>query len=184
MRLQKLIRLSLGSRILAIKVNIWNQELHNHYGITNETSDGKYIPFWDFVEDIPIEYIYKALRSIQMKHLLGDIYVLQTYPKESYRAFSLDPMPFQFFVSILAGTRYIDINYLKHSVIRGRAVIRITEKDGTKNILIKRLSCGGETTRSPHHEAFFNAIYPEVHLSQETSPNPIKVAIHKYESFR
>ncbi len=184
MRFNKIIRLKYGGRIFAVKIQAWNQELHTHYGITNQVPDTDlFIPFWDFKEGISLEQVEDSLKAVQEDDLLGDIYIIQTTPKLSFRAFSLDEMAFQYFVSILAGTSDIDISYLKHSVMRGRAVIRISEKDGTKNKLVERMSCGGEAKRSWHHEAFFNAIYPEVSLTREP-PNPIRVRVSKYESFR
>lgn len=183
MRFSKILRLSFGSRILAIKINAWNQELHTHYGITNETPNGKFIPFWDFIEDIPPYYTYASLRTVQDKFGLGDIFVLQTLPKQSYRAFCFTEVDWFEYISLLASTRYIDPSYLKHSVMRGRAVIRITEKYGTKNTLIKKLDGYNNDIQSKHHRAFLSSIYKEIPKDFHP-PDRIKVRLSKYESFR
>jgi hypothetical protein len=186
MRFSKIFRFTLGSRILAIKINTWNQELHTHYGITNQTPEGKFIPFWDFIEDIPIEMMIASLRKVQYQFNLEDIYILQTYPKESYRAFCFDEFDFQDYITILSSTDLIDWSYLKHTVMRNRAVIRVTEKDGTKNRLIQILHGMDHDKLFPtaiHHRAFFSAIYPELPIPR-IIPRPIKVRLSRYESFR
>jgi hypothetical protein len=187
MRFSKIFRFTLGSRILAVKINAWNQELHTHYGITNQIpNSNKVIPFWDFDEKAPINYIIGALKIVQQQFGLSDIFILQTYPKESYRAFCFDEFAFEDYIMILVSTRCIDWSYLKHTIMRGRAVIRVTEKDGTKNKLIKTLD--GEESNdlfptSIHHRAFLSAIYPEI-PKPRIIPRPIKVRLSKYESFR
>jgi hypothetical protein len=187
MRFSKIFRFTLGSRILAVKINAWNQELHTHYGITNQVpNSGLVIPFWDFIENLPIPYLLASLRKVQADFNLSDIIVLQTYPKESYRAFAFDELTFQDYITILSSTRYIDWSYLKHTIMRNRAVIRVTEKDGTKNKVLTILD-GKETDdmfpRSIHHRAFFSVIYPEL-PKPRIIPRPIKVRLSKYESFR
>lgn len=190
MRFNKIFRFTLGSRILAVKINAWNQELHTHYGITNNIPDTKlFMPFWDFNEGLSLDRIADGLKRIQDEEYLDDIYIIQTTPKLSFRAFSFAEIGWQYFVSLLAGTENIDLSYLKHSVMRGRAVIRITEKDGTKNKLVRIIHSDNPPdvsyfrANAIHHRAFFSAIYPEL-PKPKYIPRPIKVRLSKYESFR
>lgn len=188
MRFSKIFRIRLGSRILASKIQFWNEELHIHYGITNEVPNSKlYIPFWDFQENLSLEKISDGLKRRQDEEFLSDIYILQTYPKLSFRAFCFDEMGFQYFIEILAGTENIDLNYLKHSVMRGRAVIRVSEKDGTRNRVVKIIKTDSPPTinkfHAIHHKAFFSAIYHEIPPPYYI-PKPIQVRVSKYESFR
>lgn len=188
MRFSKIFRFTLGSRILAVKINAWNQELHTHKGITNQVPGTQlYIPFWDFEENKSLERIRDGLRRIQEEQYLGDIYIIQTTPQLSFRAFSFDEMGWQYYISILAGTENIDLNFLKFTVMRNRAVIRITEKDGTKNKLVDIIRAKEPSDNSLfgaiHHKAFLHLIYPEV-PNPKFIPNPIKLKGSKYESFR
>lgn len=188
MRLSKIFRFTLGSRILAIKINVWNQELHTHYGITNETPDGYYVPFWDFIEDIPLEMIVAAIEESIIKFQLTEsIYILQTYPKESYRALGFDMLEWKEYISILASTDLIDLSYLRHSVMRGRAVLRVTDKDGTKNKVIARIPgydyVPERVLHSDNHRAFFSSLFKEIN-PPIPMPKRINVRLSKYESFR
>lgn len=185
MRFSKIFRIRLGSRILASKIQFWNEELHTHYGITNEVPESNHlvIPFWDFIEDIPVRYVFASLRTIQRKFGLGDIFVVQTKPKKSYRAVCFTMVDWFEYISLLSGTQYIDPSYLRHSVMRGRAVIRITEKNGTKDTVIKILDGYPYDIQSKHHRAFLSTIYPQIPKDFHP-PNPIQVRVSKYESFR
>lgn len=185
MRFSKIFRFTLGKRILAIKINVWNQELHTHYGITNETPDGYYVPFWDFKEDISLEMIHETLEAIQEDKKLGPIYIIQTFPKESYRAVAFNVMDWQYYIATLAFTDYIDWSYLKHSVMRGRAVIRISEKDGTMNQFVGSVFPTVESPfrESPDHRALFSKLYHAI-APPDPFPKKIRVRGSKYESFR
>lgn len=185
LRFSKIFRFTLGSRILAIKINAWNQELHTHYGITNETPDGYYIPFWDFKEDIEFDDVFETLEAIQQDKRLGTIYILQTTPHQSYRAIGFSVMDWQYYIATLAFTDYIDWSYLKHSVIRGRAVIRVSEKDGTRNQIVGVVEpkLGSPFRESPDHQAIFSKLYPFI-PKPNPFPSKIRVRASKYESFR
>src|SRR6058998_567963 len=156
MRLNKIIRIPLPrNRLLAFKLFMWYEKMNVHYGVTNEVPSGGYIPFWDFREDIPLDILQEEMIDVQERHKLSNIYFLQTTPKQSFRAFSLDVMSFNRYISILSDTNWIDQSYLKHTVMRGRAVIRITEKDGTKNKLVSVLYDDKHNLLSNHHASFF-----------------------------
>ncbi len=183
MRFSRIFRFTLGSRILAIKLQMWNQELHTHYGITNETHDGMYIPFWDFIEDVSLEIISQSLRDIQKRFDISDIYIFQTVPKLSFRAVAFEPYEWKEYIAILASTDLIDLSYLKHSIMRGRAVIRISEKDGTKNTMVKHLVSESDLPKSIDHWQFFSSIYPEMD-KPIVQLDKVRIRMSKYESFR
>src|SRR6266540_1110714 len=95
----RIFRVRLGSRILACKVNIWNQKLHTYYGVTNETYDGMYIPFWDFIEDVEVKRVIESLREVQRDvGEISDIYIFQTYPKLSFRAIAFEPFEWKEYI--------------------------------------------------------------------------------------
>lgn len=191
MRFQKIFRFTLGSRILAIKVNAWNKELHTHYGITNQVPNSDMvIPFWDFKENTPLDQIINSLRRIQEDEYLGDIYIIQTYPLESYRALSFEPTTWPRYIKILSGTEHIDWSYVKHSVMRGRAVIRITNKVETINKLIQVLLTKNRPSILPStdHMKFFHSLNigfeNDVLPDSFSLPRKVRVRLSKYESFR
>src|SRR5437867_465565 len=179
----RIFRVRLGSRILACKVNIWNQELHTHYGVTNETHDGMYIPFWDFIEDIPLQRVVESLREAQRHFDFSDVYIFQTYPKLSFRAVAFEPYEWKEYIKILASTDLIDMAYLKHSVMRGRAVLRLSEKDGTKNMLVHHLISESDLPKSIDHWQLFSTLYPEMD-KPIIQVNKLRLRLSKYESFR
>ncbi len=180
----RIFRVRLGSRILACKVNIWNQKLHTHYGVTNETHDGMYIPFWDFIEDIALERVIESLKEVQRGGFaISDIYIFQTCPKHSYRAVAFEPFEWKEYIQILSSTDLIDMAYLKHSVMRGRAVLRLSEKDGTKNILVHHLVGESDLPKSIDHWQLFSTLYPEMD-KPIVQVQKLRLRLSKYESFR
>src|SRR4029077_437758 len=188
MRYSKILRVRLGSRLLAMKINIWNQDLHLHYGLTNETSDGYYVPFWDFVEEIVIDDIYNSLRELQYEYGLSDIHIVQTAPKASFRAFAFDKMEWREYIALLADTDFLDWNYLRHTVMRGRAVIRVSKKPSTENKIVGTLKEESLLRqKSIDHATFFGWLYgiPLGKWSLGTSPpKELNLRASKYESFR
>jgi hypothetical protein len=184
LRWSKIFRFTLGSRILAIKVNMWNQELHTHYGVTNETYDGMYIPFWDFIEDVSLDLVIRSLKEVQRTFgEVSDIYIFQTVPKLSFRAVAFEPLEWKEYIALLASTDLIDLSYLKHSVMRGRAVIRLTEKDGTKNTLVHHLVGESDLPKSIDHWQLFSTLYPEMD-KPIVQVEKLRLRLSKYESFR
>ena len=182
-RMQKMIRLKLGSKLLALKLNAWFEDLHQHKGITNETPDKMYVPFWDFVEDVYQPEVYMALTQVQEEWGLSTIHIIQTTPKLSFRAFCFDKVEWREYIGILADTDLLDPSYLRHTVMRGRAVIRITEKDGTKNKWINSIHSSSRLRYlSQDHANFFSKMYgiPGTFFPQ----NKIRLKGSIYESFR
>ena len=184
LRFQRILRFTLGSRILAIKINVWNQELHTHYGVTNETYDGMFIPFWDFIEDIPLERVVESLNEARRYFgNISDIYIFQTVPKLSFRAVAFEMFEWKQYLSLLAYTDLIDMSYFKHSVMRGRAVLRLSEKDGTKNTLVKHLLGESDLLKSIDHWQLFSTMYPEMD-KPIVQLKKLRLKLSKYESFR
>lgn len=189
MRYSKIFRIRLGSRLLAMKVNIWNSELHTYYGITNETSDGYYVPFWDFIEDITVNDIWNTLKDAQYNYGLSDIHIIQTAPKPSFRAVAYDKMDWREYIALLAETDFLDPSYLRHTVMRGRAVIRVSQKPSTENKLA--LSVKQDSLlrkKSIDHATFFGWLYGiplgTWSLKMIEPPKKLNLRASKYESFR
>ena len=104
MRITRRIRLRVGDTLLAINFQIWNVKIHDRVGITNIARDGKLIPFFDFQQEIPLEKIVESLRWRQNEFLLSDIYVIQSYPRLSFRAVCFDKVDWKTNLAILSNT--------------------------------------------------------------------------------
>jgi hypothetical protein len=178
---QAVIRIPLFKKTLALQFRAWYTPISIHYGITNSTFDGYYIPFWDFAEEFKFANILNAIRATQNQFDLSTVYVLQSTPTESYRAVCFDKMTWTRCVAVIGSTECLDHNYLRFSIIRGRFVLRVTEKEGRKEKMVKALLSVPFLPRSPDHAAFFHAKYPEIPGPQSLNP---RVTLSKYESFR
>ncbi len=159
MKYSKILRIRLGTRLLAMKVNIWNSEIHSHYGVTNETPDGYFVPFWDFIEDITVNDIWYTLKEVQYEYGLSDIHIIQTSPKLSF------------------------------TVVRGRAVVRVSQKPSTENKLVSTLKSDSLLRpKSVDHATFFGWLYGiplgTWSLNMIEPPKRLNLRASKYESFR
>ncbi len=189
MKFSRIFRIRLGTRLLAMKVNIWNSEIHSHYGITNETFDGHFVPFWDFIEDITVNDIWHTLKEVQYKYGLSDIHIIQTTPKLSFRAIAYDKLDWREYVALLADTDMVDPNYLRFTVVRGRAVVRVSQKPSTENKLISTLKSDSLLRpKSVDHATFFGWLYGiplgTWSLKMMEPPKRLNLRASKYESFR
>lgn len=184
MKLRRRFRLRLGKRLLFIKLEFWNVQVHDRMGISNQCDNGTFTPYWDFKEGTEYERIERSLKKIQHQFALGDIFIIQTVPRESYRAFGFDKLDFMEFVSVLAETEYLDENYLKWFVMKGYNTLRIVPKEGTKDMAVGFLN-GVKATRelSYKHQVFFKKKY-QLPIIVEGKPEPIRFNVERYESLR
>ena len=185
MRIRRKIRLRLGNhRLLFFRAEFWNTMVYDRVAITNQTTDKMYVPFWDFQENTKQEWIEHALLDVQQRFALGDIFVIQTFPRESYRAFGFDKLDFMELVSLLAETEYLDVNYLRWLVFKKYSAIRITNKEGTKDMAVGFLN-GDKSTRemSYKHQVFFKKLY-DLPIMITSKPEPIRFNTERYESLR
>jgi hypothetical protein len=189
MKYSRIFRIRLGSRIFALKINAWNEKLSTYYGVTNETSDGFYVPFWDFVENItPYDLVY-SLEKVQKTYGLSNIHIIQTAPKQSYRAVAFDKMEWREYIGLLSETDFLDHSYLKHSVMRGRAVIRISNKPSTENKVFATIKSDSVLRqKSVDHATFFGWLFGiplgTWSLKMIEPPKKLNLRLSKYESFR
>ncbi len=185
MRIRRKIRLRLGNhRLLFFRLEFWNQVIHDRIGLSNQCYDGTFIPYWDFKEGTSFDRIERSLREIQQEWVLGDIFIIQTFPRESFRALAFDKVDFMELIGILADTEYLDENYLKWFVYKKYNTLRITPKEGTHDMAIGFLN-GSKSTRemSYKHETFFTKLYRLPYIPQG-KPERISFKIERYESLR
>jgi len=185
MRVRKKFRLRLGNhRLLFFRAEFWNTMVYDRVAITNQTTDKMYVPFWDFKERTKFDEAENDLREIQHEFALGDIFIIQTFPRESYRAFGFDKLDFNENVAILAETPNVDENYLRWLIFKKYSAIRITPKEGTHDMVIGFLN-GEKSTReqSYKHMVFFKKLY-KLPILITGKPEPIRFNTERYESLR
>ena len=130
-------------------------------GFTSDVFSGKgeHILLWDFDVGIPLSGVFEALRFIKKCKKLGQIYVFQSGNRISYRAICLDKLSLREMVRTIAETQFVDIAFLKWTMIRRSATIRYSPKYNEKIKYVGRLN--GESTRekSLSHAKILNALY-------------------------
>ncbi len=181
---QLIIRIPIFGRTLALQIRTWIAKISTHYGVTNQTPDGYFIPMWDFAEDRHLEDIMNSLSKVQDEFGLSTIYVLQTFPTESYRAVCFDKLIFTKSMGIICMTDNIDHQYLRFSWIRLRCVLRLSKKIGREERLVGTLpSFNDKYEKSVDHQSIFAKFYEGI-PSPNPSPLKVRVSLSKYESFR
>jgi hypothetical protein len=127
------------------------------YGITNETSDGYYVPFMDY-DNILFQKVERDIIHLQKVFGLGTAVVLETSSRVSpneqevgnYLVVFFDKLPYQKIFEVLEHT-VCDVNYRRRN--RGfpqkNWVIRVAEKVNIKS--------GEVTKRSPRFKCTMNA---------------------------
>jgi hypothetical protein len=98
-------------------------------GVNSCLPDGKHIIMWDFDEE-PLPAITWVLKKQQEKHRLPTIYVLNTGLPKHYIAYCFKKCTFQYAVAIVASTPFVDWNFFKWGVFRGRFTLRVGPKCG------------------------------------------------------
>jgi len=163
----------------------WFQKVYDRVGITNQCFDGKYIPFFDFTDNpvTPLERVERALQHTADEWGLSTIWILESTPHQSYRAFCLDKVDFKENLAILAETEFIDDNYLRSFARYRRSVIRIVPKHerGDHDKIVSQLNHTTQLRpKSIDHMIFFHKMYGiSTYIKQ-----PMHVVRSRYESFR
>jgi hypothetical protein len=102
------------------------------YGMTSDVflpgkKLGMHVTFWDFTEK-DLQKIKESLKFIRRRKNLGVIYLFQSGSRKSYRAICLDKLPLAEMVRVICETPGVDLAFIKWTMLRRRATIRITPK--------------------------------------------------------
>jgi hypothetical protein len=112
-------------------------------GITSKVigdSLKRHYVFWD-LENCTLEQTKEALRFVQEQYDLSDIFISSDYPK-SYRAWCFTKVDFKTLCKIILDTAFIDYNFFYWTVQRGKATLRLTQKNNRpKQKLVAILPC-------------------------------------------
>jgi len=108
---------------------VWWGKVEPVIGVTSACEDGRHILMWDF-DNKPYHKVYDALREVQSREELPDVYVCESSPG-CYIAFCFRKLRFYEAVRIVASTKGVDECFLTLSVRRGYFTLRLGPK-GTK----------------------------------------------------
>lgn len=181
--MRKLIKKTVGSYKFGFQ--FWFQRVHKRVGITNQCTDGKYIPFFDFIDNpvTPLERVERALQHTADEWGLSTIWILESTPHQSYRAFCLDKVEFKENLAILAETEFVDDNYLRSFARYKRSVLRVISKKerGDHDRIVSELNhITMLRPKSYDHANFFFHLYGIGNYIKQ----PIHIIRSRYESFR
>lgn len=93
--------------------------------VDNEKNHLHYV-LWDF-DNVPLDEIIKELNTVAIMFELNNI-VIMSDKKGSYRAFSPNKVEFRTLLRILLYTDFVDWNFIKWTMRRGYATIRMSQK--------------------------------------------------------
>lgn len=115
-------------------------------GVTSRVREGEdlHYLFFDIDSDYLLDFISHILGVLQKDYTLSNFYIFSD-SKNSYRVFCFNEMPFRQCLKIWSDLTYfhsglVDWNFVRWSVFRGEATLRISSKKGRpKQKLIKVL---------------------------------------------
>lgn len=99
-------------------------------GVNSQLEDGRHILMWDF-DEVGLSEVAEALTPIQTRYFLSSIYILQTRYPNHHIAYCFTACEWRKVIEILASTRFVDLNFIKYGVYRGRFTLRVTPKNVT-----------------------------------------------------
>lgn len=122
------------------------------FGITNQTGDNFYLPFFDY-DSNDLLSIMIELEEIQKDYKLSNIYILKS--TNGYNAFSLDKVSMNTLKSIYSESYLIDKTFVKWGLSRGFITLRM----GEDKKLIHVLTSNSSTyVKSLPHKKFFSEV--------------------------
>jgi hypothetical protein len=107
---------------MVVKKSLTNENSKECFGITNLTSDGYFIPFFDY-DDTSLLRVKNDLLRIQDRFKLSDIYIIKS--NNGYNAFSLDKLSFTLLNNIMDSSKIMDKKFIKLALERKFFVLRV-----------------------------------------------------------
>jgi len=106
-------------------------------GVNSNLDDGTHILMWDF-DDTNLEEVKVALRKVQSRYCLSDIYILETKEHTNYIAYCFTARDWRTVVEIIAQTDLVDWQFFRFGVYRGHFTLRVSPKgDRTPHLVAK-----------------------------------------------
>lgn len=119
-------------------------------GVNSELEDGRHILMWDF-DDTELTEVKAALKVVQVRYFLSDIYILETKKDTNYIAYCFTALSWRRTVEIVAATDKVDWQFLRFGVYRGHWTLRVSPK-GDRSIHFKARLEGMELPNCSTHE--------------------------------
>jgi len=107
-------------------------------GVLSRREDGSHFLLWEF-DDVPLAKVKRALGIVQKRYRLPDVFVASSGRGDHYHAYCFTPVSFRQLVRIMADTDDVDLRFLRWTLYRGQATLRIGEKAGRTINWIARL---------------------------------------------
>jgi hypothetical protein len=120
---------------------------------------GEHVIFWDFEEGVKLESVIEFLRNIQLSSKLGDVHVFKSGNRDSYRAIDCEIVKLKDMVNVIRRTEGLDIAFLKWTMIRRAATIRLTPKLNEPIFYVLTLDGYYGKTYSRAHSEVLNKIW-------------------------
>jgi hypothetical protein len=124
------LMLAQTQKLIGITSKVVNDKLKRHY------------VFWD-LEKCSLAEAEATLRSIQKDYDLGTIFIVSDFPK-SFRAWCFTKVDFNTLLHILLETEFVDYNFFYWTVSRGKATLRISNKQNRPEQKIVSILCSPE----------------------------------------
>ena len=96
-------------------------------GVNSTLEDGNHILMWDF-DDVPIDKVADALRTVQARYWLPETHLLRTKEPDNYIAYCFERLDWKRAVEIVAQTEHVDWQFFRFGVYRGHFTLRVTPK--------------------------------------------------------
>ena len=122
--------MKLQKRIGSLRFYVAVERVQEIHGICSNLPSGRHVLMWDF-DDVSREEVERALKEARWQFDLPAVRVVQT-AERGFHAYCFRDFDFPTAVSIVAGTRHVDWNFIKMSVLRGFFTLRFSEKKGRK----------------------------------------------------
>lgn len=103
-------------------------------GFTNKVNACDYFYMWD-LEGCTLKEAEKEMKRIQKKYNLGEIYITSDR-KKSFQVWCFTLTTKRNYIKCLAETKYYDWYFLKYTVRREEATLRLTDKQNRKPLKI------------------------------------------------
>lgn len=97
-------------------------------GVNSELESGNHVLMWDF-DEVPLDEVREALRIVQTRYLLSDIYICRTKEPNNYVCYCFSSQEWKMACEIICQTRYTDWQFFRFGVYRHHWTLRVTPKN-------------------------------------------------------
>jgi len=118
----------LSHRFGCFRIGIYFAKTEYYVGVTSRCEDKKHVIFWDFESGKPLLAVINALRDVQKRFGLGDIFVFGSGDRNSFRAVCFEKMDWKKAIRIVCMTDHVDFAFIRFSLQRYSFTLRLSPK--------------------------------------------------------